>query len=341
MPNLPSRRLTPRRRLRLQRLEPRLQLAGDGVNVEFGDWHNQSNACDVNGDGYVHTIDVLQIINLIGDYELSTIETMQSAWNADVPDATEPFGGFHPDVSGDGVIGLVDVLRVINRLAIQQASAPVNGQVAVIPDDQGEPTSVVYTADDGRFKSVGVDEPGVTVVWNRGNVYLRNQDYMPLIIAKPASGLLVAEYANGDGAATVTQFGGDGSETIEQYLCIPGWSIGTPLVILPTEELPVRPPQLVEPDDVRRPIEGFEETLGAIVSRQTHYADDSSIEFLYEEASAQHLISVTAALPSGPSLTVNVDWTFLPPDLEQRIWTALRSDNPPASPVSLSELLSG
>ncbi|QDV88010.1 hypothetical protein TBK1r_70420 [Stieleria magnilauensis] len=324
----------------MQPLEPRLPLAGGAGGVEFGDWHNQSNAYDVNGDGYVRPIDVLQLINLIGDYELSAIETMQSAWSEDDPAAMEPYAGFHPDVSGDGVIGLVDILRVINRLAIDQAAEePSNGTVAVIPDGQGEPTSVVFTAADGRSKSVEVVDAGVTVIWDQGNVYLRNRDGLPLIIAKPASGLLSAEYLEGDGSATVTRFGADGSETTEQYVCLPGWTSDVSTVIVSPEDPFIWPLRLFDPDDIRRPIEGFEETLGAIVSHHTQYADGSSIEFRYEEASAENLISVTASLATGESLTVNVDGATVPTDLAQRIWTVLRSDNPPADPISLTELV--
>ena len=284
-------------------------------------------------------IDVLQLINLVGDNELSAIETMQSAWSQDDPTAMEPYAGFHPDVSGDGVIGLVDILRVINRLAIDQAAKPTNGQVAVIPDGQGEPTSVVFTAADGRSKSVEVVDAGVTVIWDQGNVYLRNRDGLPLIIAKPASGLLSAEYLEGDGSATVTRFGTDGSETTERYVCLPGWTSDVPIVITRPVDSIVWPPRLFDPDDIRRPIEGFEETLGAIVSHHTQYADGSSIEFQYEEASAENLISVTASLAAGESLTVNMDGATVPTDLAQRIWTVLRSDNPPADPISLTELL--
>ncbi|MCS7471118.1 dockerin type I domain-containing protein [Stieleria sp. ICT_E10.1] len=327
------------RSIRMQSLEPRLPLAGSAGGVEFGDWHNQSNAYDVNGDGYVHPIDVLQLINLIGDYELSAIETMQSAWSEDDPAAMEPYAGFHPDVSGDGVVGLVDILQVINRLAIDQAANPTNGQVAVLPDGQGEPTSVVFTSADGRSKSVDVVDPGVTVIWDQGNVYLRNRDGLPLIIAKPASGLLSAEYLEGDGTATVTRFGSDGSETTEQYVCIPGWTVDAPDVIASPVDPLTWPLRLFDPDDVRRPIEGFEETLGAIVSRHTQYADGSSIEFQYEEASAENLISFTASLATGESLTVNMDGATVPTDLTQRVWMVLRSDNPPASPISLTELL--
>ncbi len=89
-------------------------------------------------------------------------------------------------------------------------------------------------------------------------------------------------------------------------MCVPGWNSDWleefEFELIPETEPIVR----VVPDEVRRPIPEFNEVLGAIVMRRSSYRDGTTIVHEYEEATVEKLVSVTASLPSGESMKVDL-----------------------------------
>jgi hypothetical protein len=326
------------RRMFVESLERRLLRAGDAAPAAFGDWHNESNARDVSGEGKATLVDAVQIVNVLTKYGMGTVAEMQAAWSRNEPDNERLYGGFHPDVSGDGRVTAIDLLQIVNGLSVARAAMSVDsGNVTVIPDPQGRPLRVVLTAADGRSKEVDVSQQEVLVAWLGVDAIISTAAGMPLVIAKPGVGILAADYSSGDGEATVSRFGSDGSEVIERYVCVPGFNqrmIG---------DLVMREVDLiaVPPDDVRLPIAGFEEVLGAIVTRQIGYSDGTTVWHEFQEATAEQQLSLTVMLPSGESTTVDLSKTEPPIDLaamEADVLYLMQQGYRPAAPINPEEL---
>ncbi len=90
-----------RRKLTFESLETRLILASDLQNPLIAEEE------DVNDDGAISPIDVLQVINHL---------KRQAAPNSVSNNTVNPSSSY-VDVDGDGTVAPIDVLRVINRLA--------------------------------------------------------------------------------------------------------------------------------------------------------------------------------------------------------------------------------
>ncbi len=284
-----------RRLLGVERLEQRLQLAGDTLDGAFSNWHNESHPADVNGDGHVSPVDALIVINVLTRFDQASVEDMQADWYAIDPDADELYGGYHPDVDASGSVTALDALRVINQLE-RIAASPQLVPISVMSDGQGNALQIVYSVPDGRSKEVDVSQWDVSINWTEGAVFATDSNGEVLVIAKPGVGILEVDNTTDDGQAIVTRLLPDGTQVTERYVCVPGVVVDIDGNII----------QAI-PDDVRRPIEGFEEVIGAIVERRTLDTDGSEITLGYEEAAVENLISVTATLATGESVTVNLE----------------------------------
>jgi hypothetical protein len=212
-----------------------------------------------------------------------------------------------------------------------------SGHVTVIPDPQGRPLRVVLTAADGRSKEVDVSQQEVRVTWSGADVFVTTPAGMPLVVAKPGVGILAADYSSGDGEGDITRFESDGREVIEHYVCGPGFNqqLIEELVMFEVDLI------AVPPDDVRLPIAGFEEVLGAIVTRQIGYPDGTTVWHEYQEATAEQLLSLTVMLPSGESTTVDLSKTEPPIDLaamEADVLYLMQQGYRPTAPINPEEL---
>ncbi|MBP86795.1 MAG: hypothetical protein CMJ64_08770 [Planctomycetaceae bacterium] len=88
-------------------------------------WQNPSNPFDVNDDGFVAPLDVLQIIN-----DLNTQGSRQLSSEAQ----HRPQIAAYPDTNGDGYIMAVDALLVINQLnGYRDLAAEGEGIIELIP----------------------------------------------------------------------------------------------------------------------------------------------------------------------------------------------------------------
>jgi len=86
-------------------------------------WHNREIPCDVNGDGTIAPVDVLNVINFLkthGNVALTEVEKLMAAGESAQSLAADTF--FQVDVNGDGEITPIDVLIVINRLRSDSTS---------------------------------------------------------------------------------------------------------------------------------------------------------------------------------------------------------------------------
>jgi hypothetical protein len=108
------------------------QAIGDvafGVSTTASPWQNPSNRYDVNGDGFIGPIDVLQIINHL---------------NANGPHllSNEPTPPYY-DVDGNGAVTAIDALNVINRLNSgsgdegESMASPISA-TSIVPGAEGE-----------------------------------------------------------------------------------------------------------------------------------------------------------------------------------------------------------
>lgn len=267
----------------------------------LSNWHNESNPCDVNGDGRVTAVDALNVINAIGRYDDIAVEQIQDTLQQD-SDATDLLlGRYHPDVDFSGTLTAVDALRVINQLSRISSLDGVE-PVSVISDRQGKPLRILYSAADGRVKGVDVEDRSLTMNWSGNDLIATNSDDEIVISAKPGIGVLEVDLSGDDGLATVTRLESDGSTVTERYVCVPGtiWRDGEIIMELP-------------PGEVRRPIEGFEEVIGSMVEQQTVDAEGKEIIRRYEEAAPWNLLSVTATLADGPGMTVITEGATLNP----------------------------
>lgn len=318
--------------LRLETLETRLALAADVTfgDWNFGDWHNESTAGDVDADGYVSPLDALHVINTLNRFQGGMVSEVQQRWHDHDSNATEVVEGFLPDVDGDGSVSPLDALLAINRLTLQQSS-DMSSTVAVIPDGQGRPESVRYVAADGRSQEVSVRGEDVNIIWSGLDVVMTRADNVPRVIAKPGIGILEGEDVEIDGAldtqAIVTRYLDDGGEVIERYLCMP--------IFMPEQTLP--------DNDARIPIVGFEETMGALVSRQATLPDGSIIEETYEESTRQNLLSVTATLPTGETASALIPQPsseFIPALVATDLFFVLNAGERTDKPYTLWDLIS-
>ncbi len=277
-------------------------MAGDVSATAFSNWHNESNPSDVNGDGAVTAVDALITINALSRFDEVMVGDIQDGLHAVDSSADELYGGYHPDVDLSGTITALDALRIINQL-IRFSSTDSDNPVSVIPDAQGRPLRVIFTAADGRTKEVDVSELDVAINWSQRDVIVTDTSDEIVVIARPGVGVLEVDGTVEDGLAVVTRYGSDGAQVTERYVCFPDtiWTPGGGIV------LPF------EPNDVRRPIIGFEEVLGAMVEQHTVRTAGYEIVLRYEEAAAPNLISITATLPSGESMTVNTEDATLDP----------------------------
>ncbi|MEL6105769.1 MAG: hypothetical protein AAFU85_07030 [Planctomycetota bacterium] len=284
-----------RQRVVFEGLEARLLLASHSGEA-LGDWHNESNARDVDGDGYVLPKDVLRLINLVDLRGSGTIDQIQQTWRAEEAEASELYGGFHPDVDGNGWVTPQDILQTINQIA--NRSAESTDTVAVIPDADGTPTRFVFTAIDGREHSIDVSGQGFRVVWSDDAFSALSADERLTIAMRPGVGVMELTSDDVDGQALVTRFESGGVATTERYVCGPivGWGDGELIVFPPNIELPEI--------DIRRPIEGFEEFLGAIVMERMDFDDGAFVVKNYEEGVLERLLSVQAGLDGGTLVTV-------------------------------------
>ena len=334
----------PRRRpLSVETLDPRLVLAGS--------WHNDVNPRDVNFDGTTRALDVLAIINTIDRFGGGPVQGIKERWAASDPSAPQLSDGFFPDTNGDDHVSMIDALLVINWFGSDEARelkprieiSKAAGGVAVIDDADGS-VRVVYTAADGRSKSVSI-AVGANVERNGDDITVNALDGQSQVIVKIGVGVLEADYSGADGLATVTRLADDGSTIIETYVCVP--VIGDPGWPIFTIQLPIEIPT----PDVRQPIDGFEEAVGAIVRREITRADQTLVVQEYREASRGDLVSISVTLPDdGP--TASVEFARVIPAsqeseidldvMEQKLIELLRSGVPllmPLTPRQLDEAL--
>jgi hypothetical protein len=271
-------------------------MAGDAPDAVFSNWHNESNPSDVNGDGAITAVDALIAINSLSRFDEVSVGDIQARLHEADAAADELYGGYHPDVDFSGTLTALDALRIINQLTRVSAS-PNDVPISVIPDAQGSPLRIVYTAADGRSKEVDVSQLDVSISWSGGEVFATDFSDQIVVIAKPGVGVLEVDNSLEDGQAIVTRFGSDGTQVAEHYVCVPEtiWDLENGVVFL------------VEPTDVRRPIIGFEEVLGAMVEKRTVHLSGHEIVLRYEEAAAPNLIAVIASLPTGKRMEVNVE----------------------------------
>jgi len=90
-------------------------------------WHNHRNRFDVNGDGEVAPVDVLNVINFLKSHGTGTVTELEKPMRERQKSkglAAETL--FQVDVNGDGEIAPLDVLQVINQL---RALSQKNGEV--------------------------------------------------------------------------------------------------------------------------------------------------------------------------------------------------------------------
>lgn len=288
------------RRLSVESLEPRIVLT---ATASFSDWHNESNGLDVDASGYVTPVDAVRILNAINNFEPGSVTDIQQSWFEKDADAPELIGGFLPDTDGNGILAPIDALRVINRLNRNPTSSesPID-KIAVMPDAQGRPIKVVYSAADGRTLEVDVQGETLNIVWTDNNVMITTPDGIPRVIAKPGVGILEgSRFTRPDGVddiqAFVTRFSPDGAETVERYICMPimgGEDWGLP----------------IDPLDPRIPIVGFEEARGAMVARAITNVDQSVVTEEFQEGVFSRLLSVSAVLPTGETAKVEYDSGF-------------------------------
>ena len=109
------KRSVKRRRPGIERLEQRWLLAGDGIASGFSNWHNESHPSDVNGDGQVSPFDTLIVVNALKRFDPVSVEEVQADWYESNAEATELYGGHHPDVDGNGRVTSLDALRITTR----------------------------------------------------------------------------------------------------------------------------------------------------------------------------------------------------------------------------------
>lgn len=117
---------THRRRLRLEMLETRRQLAGDTL-------HNFLAPLDVNDDGRVEPIDALVILNRIN--------------RGGVADPVSQARQFF-DVNDDGVVAPIDALRIINALNRQEEVDPLPTTVGRVASATGVRSATRLTRTD-------------------------------------------------------------------------------------------------------------------------------------------------------------------------------------------------
>ncbi|MDZ4848698.1 MAG: beta-propeller domain-containing protein [Pirellulaceae bacterium] len=114
-------------------------------------WHNRDNPCDVNGDGTVAPLDVLNVINFLrsrGSGSVAAIEklmpSIQTAEGLSVEKA------FDVDVNDDGEISPIDVLIVINRLR-RDAGNQGEGEADIDGAAISSPANSTDSSDDGSI----------------------------------------------------------------------------------------------------------------------------------------------------------------------------------------------
>jgi Beta propeller domain/Dockerin type I domain len=91
-------------------------------------WHNGVNPCDVNGDGIVAPLDVLNVINFIrlrGSVATAEVEKSMAAGESSQALSATTF--LQVDVNGDGEVSPLDVLLIINRIR-RDSSSQVEGE---------------------------------------------------------------------------------------------------------------------------------------------------------------------------------------------------------------------
>ncbi len=108
------------------KIDPVINIVETKVTEKPFEWHNHKNRFDVNGDGDVAPIDVLNVINFLKSHGSGSVADLEKPMrDRQKAEGLTAEVLFQVDVDGDGEIAPLDVLLVINQL---RAASQRNGE---------------------------------------------------------------------------------------------------------------------------------------------------------------------------------------------------------------------